>query len=49
MDQKKRIQILLSAEIEELLAKLSKEEHRTRSAIVELAILTYGTKTQKGN
>jgi hypothetical protein len=47
MEYKKRIQVLLSFEIEEMLSKLSKDEHRTRSAIVELAMLAYWSKARE--
>lgn len=44
---KKRVQIMLSSEVDSLLRKLSEEERRTISAVVELALLAYG-KTKKG-
>jgi predicted transcriptional regulator len=41
-----RVQVLLSSEVETLLEELSVREHRTRSAIVELALLAYAERAK---
>jgi hypothetical protein len=43
--KKVRIQLLIDESINQLLEQLAKQQRRTRSAIVELALLAYAQKS----
>jgi len=42
-----KVQLVLSEEVNRLLTEIAKKEYRTRSAIVELALLAYWSKAKE--